>query len=36
MSELKSRHWRDKIRILEEEKRRIESQSEVLKREKDT
>ena len=35
MSELKSRHWKDKIRILEEEKRRIESQSEVLQREKD-
>jgi seryl-tRNA synthetase len=35
MSELKSKHWRDKIRMLEEEKRRIETQSEVLQKEKD-
>lgn len=35
MSELKSKHWMDKIKILEEEKRRIESQSEQLLREKD-
>jgi hypothetical protein len=35
MSELKSRHWMDKIKMLEEEKRRIESQSAVLQREKD-
>jgi hypothetical protein len=35
MSELKSKHWMDKIRMLEEEKRRIETQSEMLAREKD-
>lgn len=35
MSELKSKNWMDKIRILEEEKRRIETQTESLQREKD-
>lgn len=35
MSELKSKHWMDKIKMLEEEKKRIENQSEMLAREKD-
>jgi hypothetical protein len=34
MSELKSKHWKDKIRMLEEEKRRIENQSDHLMKEK--
>ena len=31
---MKSKHWKDKIRMLEEEKQRIESQSEHLQKEK--
>lgn len=34
MSELKSKHWKDKISMLEEEKRRIENQSDNLVKEK--
>lgn len=36
MSEMKSKHWMDKIRVLEEEKRCIELQGDILQREKDT